>query len=181
MSCNSKLPYDLEQERMSVNTMRDEVFRKHTEKDFDDFESMIFELEQYKQATLSYKEHLAENGYEKRFNQRAEDTIYRLISYYQNELQSYQKHKKEYERTLREQEKNKISVEEAVQNVYNAYYETAREINGDYSPGRDGKIHENKPCFNCSGEGYTYFINPVTGEKGRELCVACDGLGHLTY
>lgn len=51
----------------------------------------------------------------------------------------------------------------------------------DYVRGNDGKIYENKPCFNCSGEGYTIFINPATGQKETNICNACDGVWQIGY
>lgn len=51
----------------------------------------------------------------------------------------------------------------------------------DYIVGSDGKIYENKPCFNCFGEGFIFGINPATNKKIVEICTACDGVGKIGY
>ena len=51
----------------------------------------------------------------------------------------------------------------------------------DYVTGSDGKTYENKACYNCSGEGYTVFINPATGQKETNICNACNGVGQIGY
>lgn len=51
----------------------------------------------------------------------------------------------------------------------------------DYVADENGKIYENKPCYNCSGEGYTIFINPVNGQKEPNICNACNGVGQIGY
>ncbi len=51
----------------------------------------------------------------------------------------------------------------------------------DYVADENGKIYENKPCYNCSGEGYTVFINPANGQKETNICNACDGVGQIGY
>lgn len=51
----------------------------------------------------------------------------------------------------------------------------------DYVTDQNGKIYENKPCYSCSGEGYTIFINPATGHKETNICNACNGIGQIGY
>lgn len=51
----------------------------------------------------------------------------------------------------------------------------------DYVADENGKIYENKPCYNCSGEGYTIFINPANGQKEPNICNACNGVGQIGY
>lgn len=51
----------------------------------------------------------------------------------------------------------------------------------DYVTDQNGKIYENKPCYNCSGEGYTIFINPASGQKETNICNACNGVGQIGY
>lgn len=64
---------------------------------------------------------------------------------------------------------------------YSKIYKNSVQNHNDYVTGNDGKIYENKPCFNCSGEGFTFFINPATGQKETEICRACDGVGQIGY
>lgn len=76
--------------------------------------------------------------------------------------------------------------EETIENVYT---EAEKILNPhgkpypkqDYIMGSDGKIHETKNCYLCSGEGHTVYLDPITGRKGYERCSACDGEGHLSY
>lgn len=51
----------------------------------------------------------------------------------------------------------------------------------DYVADENGKIYENKPCYNCSGEGYTIFINPANGQKEPNICNVCNGVGQIGY
>lgn len=51
----------------------------------------------------------------------------------------------------------------------------------DFVTDQNGKVYENKPCYNCSGEGYTIFINPANGQKETNICNACDGVGQIGY
>lgn len=64
---------------------------------------------------------------------------------------------------------------------YSKIYKNSVQNHNDYVTGNDGKIYENKPCFNCAGEGFTFFINPATGQKETEICSACDGVGQIGY
>lgn len=64
---------------------------------------------------------------------------------------------------------------------YSKIYKNNVRNPNDYVAGSDGRIYENKPCFNCSGDGFTFFINPATGQKETEICRACDGVGQIGY
>ncbi|MEG1200039.1 MAG: hypothetical protein RSD53_11640 [Algoriella sp.] len=64
---------------------------------------------------------------------------------------------------------------------YSKIYKNGVQNHNDYVRGNDGKIYENKLCFNCSGEGVTIFLNPATGQKETEICRACDGVGQIGY
>lgn len=64
---------------------------------------------------------------------------------------------------------------------YSKIYKNNVRNPNDYVAGSDGKIYENKPCFNCSGEGLTFSINPATGQKQAEVCNACEGVGQIGY
>ncbi|RRA90338.1 DnaJ-like cysteine-rich domain-containing protein [Paenimyroides viscosum] len=64
---------------------------------------------------------------------------------------------------------------------YSKIYKNSVQNRNEYVTGNDGKVYENKPCFNCSGEGFTIFINPASGQKETNICNACDGVGQIGY
>lgn len=78
------------------------------------------------------------------------------------------------------QHSNRNNVSEPEPN-YSKIHKSRVRNHRDYVTDQNGKIYENKPCYNCSGEGYTVFINPASGQKETNICNACDGVGQIGY
>ncbi len=78
--------------------------------------------------------------------------------------------------------KHTKEVHDLVDKVYDKYNNGIDpHSNKEYQTGNDGRIYETKNCSMCFGKGYTEYINPVNGKKESEVCVMCDGAGHLSY
>lgn len=94
-------------------------------------------------------------------------------SYQNNDKDDFVKEENEYNEPLQNDYQDEAN--------YSRIYKNSVRNHNDYVRDSNGKIYENKPCYNCSGEGYTIFINPESGQKETNICNACNGVGQIGY